>query len=209
MIKILVADDHALVREGLKKIINEQKDMTVSGEAADGQQVLEKITGGEFDLILLDLSMPKKSGLDILPTLRLQCPETPVLVLSMYPEEHYAMRVLKAGAAGYLTKDKVPDELINAIRKVSKGGKYVSASLAEKLLFELPKNREKAPHETLSEREFQVLRLIAAGKSTKEIADTLFLSVKTVGTYRTRIMEKMNMQNTGELINYAVTNHLV
>jgi len=141
MIKILVADDHALVREGLKKIINEQKDMTVSGEAADGQQVLEKITGGEFDLILLDLSMPKKSGLDILPTLRLQCPETPVLVLSMYPEEHYAMRVLKAGAAGYLTKDKVPDELINAIRKVSKGGKYVSASLAEKLLFELSRNR--------------------------------------------------------------------
>ena len=209
MIRILVADDHAIVREGLKQILADVKDMTVRDEAAGGLEALAKIRGGEFDVILLDISMPGRSGLEILKEIKAEHPKLPVLILSMHAEEQYAIRALRAGASGYLTKASAPDELIGAIRKVSCGRKYVSASLAEKLAFELEIDTKRPPHETLSDREYQVMLMIASGKTVKEIADELCLSVKTISTYRTRVMEKMNMKKNAELTLYAIQNHLV
>lgn len=209
MIKILIADDHPIVRKGLKEIIEETSDMKVIGEASTGQEVLEKVFKTEFDVVLLDISMPGKSGLDILKELKNHRSKLTVLVLSMHPEEQYAVQVFKAGASGYLTKESAPDELLTALRKVSKGGKYVSSSLAEKLAYALDRDVEKAPHEILSAREYEVMRKIASGKTVTDIARELFLSPKTISTYRTRILEKMNMKNNAELIRYAIKNHLV
>ncbi|MDZ7260622.1 MAG: response regulator transcription factor [candidate division KSB1 bacterium] len=209
MIKVLIADDHAIVREGLKRILSETSDMVVADEASTGQEVLDKVWENDYDVVVLDISMPGRSGLDILKQLKSEKPELPVLVLSVHPEEQYAVRVLRAGAAGYLTKESAPDELIAAIRKVSLGRKYVSTSLAEKLAFDLERDAGKPLHETLSDREYQVMCMIAKGKTVKEIAEELSLSVKTISTYRARILEKMNMKTNAQLTHYALQNRLV
>jgi two-component system, NarL family, invasion response regulator UvrY len=209
MIKIFIADDHAVVREGLKHILSEIPDVLVAGEAGNGQEVLEKVGRKEYDLILLDIAMPGRDGLEILKDLKFQKPKLPVLILSMFPEEQYALRALKSGASGYLTKDSIPDELIKAVRKILNGGKYISSSFSEKLLFSFDNDAEKPIHETLSDREYQVLRMIASGKTLQGIADELSLSVKTISTYRSRILEKMGMNNNAELTHYAIKLNLV
>jgi DNA-binding NarL/FixJ family response regulator len=209
MLKIFIADDHPVVRMGIKQILSEVKDMTVADEAGTGQETIKKVSKNDYDVILLDISMPGRNGLDILRELKTKKPKIPVLILSIYPEDQYAVRVLKLGAAGYLTKEGVPEELINAIRKVAQGRKYISASLAEKLATDLELNSDRPPHENLSDREYQVLCLLASGKRLKDIAETLSLSIKTISTYRTRILEKMKMDNNAELIRYALQNSLV
>ena len=209
MIKILIADDHAIVREGLKQIVAETADIIVADEATSGHEALEKVWDNEYDVVILDISMPGRDGVDILKQLRGHKPHLPILVLSMHPEEQYAVRVLKAGAAGYLTKESAPDELITAIRRVSTGRKYVSSSLAEKLAFDLEHDAKKPRHEILSDREYQVMCMIASGKRVQEIAEELCLSVKTVSTYRARILEKMKMTNNAELMRYAMKHELV
>jgi two-component system, NarL family, invasion response regulator UvrY len=209
MINILIADDHAIFREGLKHILAESPDVKVVAEARNGQEVLEKIWSEKYDMVLLDISMPGISGLEVLKQLKIEKPKLPVLVLSMHPEEQYAVRVLRAGASGYLTKESAPDELITAIRKISQGRKYITASLAERLAFEMEIDSEKPLHEVLSDREYQVLRIIAAGKTVKQIAEELSLSIKTVSTYRGRIMEKMKMKTNAELIHYAIKHEIL
>jgi len=209
MLKILIADDHAIVRQGLKQIVTETADMIVAGEASNGQELLNKIQENDYDVVVLDITMPGRDGIDVLKQLRSERPELPILMLSIHPEEQYALRALKAGASGYLTKESAPDELVVAIRKVSRGGKYISSSLAEKLAFELESGREQAPHETLSDREYHVMCLIASGKTVTEIAQELSLSEKTISTYRSRILEKMKMKNNAELTYYAIKNQLV
>ena len=209
MIKILIADDHAIVREGLKQIVADTSDMVVAGEAVDGREVLEQARKEDWDVILLDISMPGRGGIDTLKELRVEKPKLPVLVLSMYPEEQYAVRALKAGASGYLTKESAPEQLIAAIRKVSNGGKYISASLAENLAFHVEANSEKPLHETLSNREYQVMLMIASGKAVKEIAEELSLSVKTISTNRVRALRKMGMKNNSEITYYAIKHGLV
>ena len=208
-IKILLADDHTIVREGLKQILAETPDMVVIDEARNGQEVLDKIAQNDHDVVLLDISMPGRSGLDVLKQIKTEKPRMAVLVLSMYSEEQYALRALKAGASGYLTKESAPDRLIEAIRKVSEGRKYISPSVAEKLALNLEFSEERPPHETLSDREYQVMCMIASGKTVKEIAADLALSVKTISTYRTRILEKMGLRNNAALTHYAVQNRLV
>ncbi|MBC8358856.1 MAG: response regulator transcription factor [Candidatus Aminicenantes bacterium] len=209
MIKILIADDHAVVRKGLKQILAETSDIVAASEAKNGQEVLEKVRKSDYDIVMLDISMPGRSGIEILKQLKDEKPEVLVLVLSMHPEEQYAVRALKAGASGYLTKDSAPEELIEAIRKISQGGKYITASLAEKLAFDLEIDSEKPLHETLSDREYEVMCKIASGKTIKEIAEELFLSVKTISTYRSRILEKMGMKNNTQLVHYALKNRLL
>ncbi len=209
MIRILVADDHAIVREGLKQILADVGDMTVCDEAASGAETLAKIRKREYDVVLLDISMPGRSGLEVLKDIKAEHPKQPVLILSMHAEEQYAVRALRAGASGYLTKASAPDELIGAIRKVSYGRKYVSASLAEKLAFALDIDTKKPPHETLSDREYQVMLLIASGKRVTEIAAELCLSVKTISTYRRHILEKMQFTTNAEITMYAIQNKLL
>jgi len=209
MIKILIADDHTIVREGLKQIISDISGIEVTDEATNGNEVLRKIRAGVFDVVLLDISMPGKSGLETLKEIRLENNTLPVLILTMHPEEQYAVRVLKAGASGYLTKESAPDELITAIRKVTNGGKYISSSLAEKLAYHLEVDTDKPLHEKLSDREYQVLCNIASGNTISEIADEMSLSVKTISTYRARILEKMDMKSNAELTYYAIKNQLV
>jgi len=209
MLKILIADDHAIVREGLKQILADTPDMVVAGEAATGQQVLEMIRNKEWDLVLLDITMPGINGLDALKQLKKEKPHLPVLMLSMHPEEQYAVRAIKSGVAGYLTKESAPVELITAIRKVARGGKYVSRSLSEKLIEYIETDTDKPPHELLSDREFQVVMMIAGGKTVTQIADELALSVKTISTNRTRALRKMGMKNNAELTYYALKHELV
>ena len=208
MLKILIADDHPVFRRGLKQIIAETTDIVVADEAADGLEVLSKVKVGDFDVVLLDISMPGKTGIEVLAQLKYERPKLPVLMLSMHPEEQYAVRALRAGASGYLTKESAPDELVAAIRKVSTGGKYVSSSLAERLASLLQK-AEQLPHDILSRREYQVMCLMASGKTVSEIAKELSLSVKTISTYRSRILEKMKMKNNAELTRYAINNSLI
>jgi two-component system invasion response regulator UvrY len=206
--RILIADDHAVVRRGLKQIIAETPDIVIADEATNGREVLDKIRNGDFDEVLLDIAMPDKDGMDVLNQIKYERPELPVLMLSMYPEEQFAVRALRAGASGYLTKESAPDELVTAIRRVSAGGKYVSSALAEKLA-SLLQNIERPPHEALSDREYKVMCLIASGKTVTEIAGELSLSIKTISTYRARVLGKMKMRNNAELTHYAIRNHLV
>jgi two-component system invasion response regulator UvrY len=209
MTKILIADDHPIVREGLKHIIEEEADLSVAGETGSAADFFESVRNHDYDLVLLDITMPGMSGLDILKQVKIEKPGLPVLILSIHSEDQYAVRALKAGASGYLTKASAPDKLIEAIRKVLSGGRYVSPYLAERLAFQLDSGTEKQPHERLSDREFQVLCLIASGKTVKEIGDELALSAKTVSTYRSRILEKMHMKNNAELTHYAIKNNLL
>jgi DNA-binding NarL/FixJ family response regulator len=205
----MIVDDHMIVREGLKQIITESSDIEVVDEASNGTEALDKVKRVECDVLLLDISMPGRSGLEILKDLKNEAPAISVLILTMHPEEQYAVRVLKAGASGYLTKESAPDELIDAIRKVSEGGKYISSTLAEKLAFDLEIDTGKPRHEALSDREFEVMCLIASGKTVTEIADEIVLSVKTISTYRSRILEKMRMKTNAELTYYSIKNQLV
>ena len=209
VLKILVADDHTIVREGLKQILGEVPDMIVAGEASDGSEALHKVRQDHYDLVLLDIAMPGIGGLDVLKQLKSEKPDLPVLMLSMYPEEQYAVRTLKAGASGYLTKESASDELIAAIRKVSSGGKYVTSSLAEKLASRLDTYSDKPVHERLSDREYQVVRMIASGKTVTEIAEELSLSVKTISTNRSRALIKMGMKTNAEITYYAIKHGLV
>jgi len=209
MFKILIADDHPIVRQGLKQILSEEFDPVTFGEAQNSQEVVDLVREKSWDIVVLDITMPGRGGLDVLKELKNQYPKLPVLVLSMHPEDQYAVRVLKAGASGYLTKGSVREELIKAIKKVLGGGKYVSPSLAEKMAFNLETKTEKPLHETLSDREYQVMILIASGKTVSEIAEELSLSVKTIDTYRTRILEKMKMKTNAELTHYAIKQGLV
>lgn len=209
MLKILIADDHAIVREGIKQILAELPDKVTTDEAINGQEVIQKVWDNNYDLVLLDISMPGRSGLDILKQLKSEKPALKILILSMHPEEQYAIRALKAGASGYLTKESTPLELTEAIKKVSIGKKYVSASLAETLASHLETTTEKPLHENLSNREYEVMCMIASGKTVKEIANELSLSAKTISTYRTRILEKMNMKNNAQITHYTIQNRLV
>lgn len=207
--RILIADDHAVFRRGLKETIGEAFPKVTFGEANTAQETLDWVRRHNWEIVILDISMPGKSGLDILDDLRRLRPKLPVLFLSMYPEAQYARRALKAGAAGYLTKESIPEELQTAVRRVLGGGRYVSATLAERLAYDLGSGAEMPVHELLSDREFQVLRMIASGKTVKDIADEISLSVKTVSTYRTRILEKTGMKTTADLIRYALQSQLV
>jgi DNA-binding NarL/FixJ family response regulator len=208
MIRVLVADDHAIVRQGLKLILSEEFDSLILGEACNGRELLQLVEKDAWDIVVLDITLSDRNGLDILKDLKLQRPKLPVLILSMHSEDQFAVRSLKAGASGYMTKENVPEELVKAIKKVLAGGRYVSATLAEKLAFELDA-QARPPHETLSDREYQVLRMIASGRTVTEIAEELVLSVKTVSTYRTRVLEKLRMKNNAELTHYAIKNSLV
>jgi len=208
MIRILIADDHPLFREGLRHIIAGCPDFTVAGEASNGQEVLEKAWNNEYDMVLLDIAMPGTPGLEVLKQLKHEKPKLPVLVLSMYPEEQYAVRVIKAGASGYLTKESASEELVTAIRRISGGRKYITSSIAERLADDVEPTAEKPLHDTLSDRELEVFRMIAAGKTATHIAEELFLSVKTISTYRSRILEKMKMKTNAELIHYAIKHNL-
>lgn len=209
MIRILVVEDHTIVRKGLKQILEESPDIGLVDEARNGKEGIEKIRKNDYDIVLLDISLPGRGGLDVLKQFKIIKPELPVLILSMYPEEQYAVRSLRAKASGYLTKESAPDELINAIRMVVDGRKYITSSLAEKLAFEIEVDKDKLPHEMLSDREYQVVCMIASGKRVKEIAESLSLSVKTISTYRSRILRKMNMKSNAQLIHYAIKNKLI
>ena len=207
--RVLVADDHPIFRAGLKETLLKDSDVNFVGEADNGHEALDLARKQRWDVVVLDISMPGKGGLEVLQELRRERPKLPVLILSAHPEDQLALRFLKAGAAGYLTKDKAPAVLLNALRKVVQGGKYISESVAEKVVFQLASETTTPLHETLSNREYQVMRRIAAGKAIKQIAKELFLSVRTVSTYRARVLEKMNMKTNAELIRYALLNKLV
>ena len=209
MIKILIADDHAIIRRGLKQIVSEQSDMTVAGEAGNGQQVLDLVHELPWDVVVLDINMPGRSGLDVLKELKRNHPKLPVLVLSVHPEDQYGVRVLKAGAAGYLTKESAPEELVQAIRKVYRGGKYISSTLAESLVVELVREPDRPLHESLSDREYEIVTMIASGKTVSEIGAELSLSVKTISTYRARALKKMNMRTNAELTHYMIEHKLL
>jgi len=209
MIKILIADDHQLIREGLKKILKEEHDMSVVGEGGNADEVFKLVRESDLDVVLLDISMPGRSGLEVLKELKHTHPKLPVLMLSMHPEDRFAVRSLKAGASGYITKESAGEELVSAIRKVVGGGKYISMFLAEKLAFGLDADSGRPPHEALSDREFQVMTMISSGKKMTEIAEELSLSIRTVNTYRARILEKMQMKSNAELIHYAIQHGLV
>ena len=208
MLNILIADDHPIVRRGLKQILAETPQMAVVDEASNGREVLSKVKQRDYDIVLLDISMPGMNGVDTLKELKAQKPDLHVLVLSIHPEEQYALRVLKAGASGYLTKDSAPAELVTAMQRVSSGRKYISPSLADKLALNLQANVELAAHEALSDREYHVMCLIASGKTMRDIADELSLGIKTINTYRARLLKKMKMKNNAELIRYALLNEL-
>lgn len=207
--KILLADDHTVVRHGVKTILADEFKRATFGEARNAQEALDLVWKENWDVVILDITMPGRSGLEVLREIKKSKPRLPVLVLSMHPESQFAVRVLKRGASGYMTKESAADELVGAIQKVLAGGRYVSTSLAEKLATYLAADTHKPPQELLSDREFQVLRLIASGKTVSEIAEELSLSVKTISTYRTRILEKMGMRNNSELMRYALQHHLV
>jgi DNA-binding NarL/FixJ family response regulator len=205
---ILIVDDHTIVRQGLKRIIEDVAGLTVTGEAANADEAMDFLSGHVFDLVILDINLPGKSGLEILTDIKRLHPGLPVLVLTMHPEEQFAIRVLRLGASGYLNKDSPSDEIIDAILTILGGRRYLSASLSEMLLDDLSPTKERLPHETLSDREYQVLRMIGDGKTASEIAVELSLSVKTISTYRTRLLEKLKMTTNAELMRYALTNKL-
>ena len=207
--KILIADDHAIVREGVKQIVKGLPEVTSIEEAIDGTEAFAKICGTNYDVVILDISMPGMSGLDLLQRMKDRDIHTKILIFSFYPQEQYAIRAFKLGASGYLSKDSAFEELALAIRKISKGGKYISSALAEKLIFQDAGSEGKSPHELLSEREFQIMILLAKGKSVTEIAHSLFISDKTVSTYKMRVLEKMNMKTNADLTMYCMKNNLI
>ncbi len=207
--KILITDDHAVVRQGLKQILAAEFKKAEFGEAGNATESIRKVTENHWDVIILDVTMPGRSGLEVLKDIKQLRPKIPVLMLSMHPEDQFAVRMLKAGASGYMTKESAPEELVGAVKKVMSGGRYVSPALAEKMASYLSIDVQTPPHERLSDREFLVLRMIASGKPVGVIAKELSLSVKTISTYRTRILEKTGMANSAELTHYAIQNHLV
>jgi len=209
VIRVLIADDHAILRRGLKEILMREMEGAVCGEAKDATETLARVQEGDWELVILDITMPGRSGLDALKDLKAARPRLPVLVLSMHPEDQYAKRILRAGASGYMNKESAPEELIKAVRKVLAGGRYVSAALAEKLASDLSEDSGRSIHEALSDREFEVLRMIGAGKTVGQIAEELHLGLTTISTYRARLLEKMNMTTTAELMHYVVRNRLV
>lgn len=209
MINVLIADDHALIREGLRKTLSGEPDIQLAGDAGNVVELFKQLERLVVNIILLDITMPGESGLDALKELRQKYPHIPVLILSFHPEHRFAVRAFKAGASGYITKQSATEELVQAIRKIVSGGKYVSAALAEELAIDLDMASDKLPHETLSDREFQVMRLIAAGKKSSEIGEALSVTMSTVNTYRMRIFEKMNMHSNVELARYAVEHGLI
>ncbi len=209
MIRVLVADDHGVVRQGLKKILSEELGTVVYGEAETGQEVLESVRTQEWDILILDITMPGKSGFDILKELKSERPGLPILVLSMHPEDQFALRILREGAAGYVTKERAPREVVAAVKKVLAGERYISPSFAQRLVLDMADGSAERLHENLSHREFQVLRMIAAGRTITEIAQSFSLSVKTVSTYRQRILTKLRVGTNAELTAYATRNQLV
>jgi len=209
VIEILLVDDHTMFREGLKQILSRETDMRVIDEVGNGNEALDKIREYHYSVIVLDISMPGQTGWNVLTEIKLEQPDIPVLILSMHPEDQYGIRMLKAGASGYVSKESAAENLISAIRKVAGGGRYVSPALAEKLALTLGDQSNKLPHQLLSAREFEVMCMLATGKSLKEIADALCLSEKTITTYRARILEKMQLRNNVELSHYAMENKLI
>lgn len=209
MFRILIADDHPIVRKGLVHVLEDSGIVRSIEEASNGQEVLDKVKRSRFDVVLLDISMPGMGGIETLEELKKLCPSMPVLMLSMYPEEEFAVRALKAGASGYLTKKSASDELTDAIRKVSRGQRYISSTLAEFLAVNLTEDTERPLHELLSNRELQVLRMLVKGMSIKEIAGDISRSPKTVSTFRSRILEKLKMKSNAQLIQYAMKNNLI
>lgn len=209
MIRIFIADDHPLIRKGLKEIFEVEDDMKIIGDASSANEALGKIDKSKPDILITDLSMPGRSGLDLINDLKRLFPKLPVLILTMHPEERFAVRALKTGACGYLTKDTNPEELIKAVRKIAAGGKYITHTLAEKLAMELDRELNKLPHEVLSDREFQIMRMIARGIKVSEIAKELSISTRTVATYRLRILTKMNLKSNADIVLYAHDNQLL
>jgi DNA-binding NarL/FixJ family response regulator len=209
MIRVLIADDHTVVRKGLRQILSATGDIIVGGEASNGAEVIALIGGNKYDVVLLDISMPGRNGLDILKQIRVSAPNLPVLIFSMHPEEDYALRCYRAGAAGYLSKDSPAEEILSGIRKVARGGRYISPSFADKLPFASGSLTGEPSHGQLSDREVEVMRLLAGGKSTTEIAHELSLSTQTVSTYKARILLKMKMPSIAHVIRYAIENGLV
>jgi len=207
--KVLIADDHAVVRRGLRQILEAEPDLEVAGEATSGAEVMEALRIQRYDVAVLDITMPGRGGLDVLHDIRQNFPELRVLILSMHPEERYALRVLKAGAAGYLTKESAADELITALRKVAAGGRYVSPTLAERMADEIGVGIDQPPHERLSDREHQILCMIASGMTITGIASELHLGTNTVSTYRARLLGKLKLANNAEITHYAIRNRLV
>ena len=208
MIRILIADDHAIIRQGLKQIIEDSGEMRVVAEAGSGVDALRKIRGNDCDVVVLDISMPDMSGIDVLKQIHAEKPQLPILILSIYPEDQYAVRLIKAGAAGYMTKESAPSEVVSALLHIAGGKKYISPVVAELLANEVGADEEKLPHQILSDREYQIFLMLASARTVSEIADTLALSVKTISTYRSRILEKMRLSNNAELMRYAIDNHL-
>ena len=209
VIKVLIADDHAIVREGLKQILADTKDIVVAGHAENGNEAIKLSREDLCDVLLLDISMPDRSGIEVLKQVKKESPQIAVLMLSMHREDQYAIRSLKAGASGYLNKQSAPAELVNAIRQVASGRKYISAALAQELANQINDNHEIPLHETLSDREYQTLTMIASGKTVSDIAAELVLSVKTISMYRSRLLQKMKLRHNAELTHYAIKNHLV
>jgi len=209
VIRALIADDHAVLRRGLADVLSEDREIVVRGEAGSCREVLAKLRQGEWDVVVLDLNFPDGNGLDLLREIKRERPKLPVLILTIASEDQYAVRALRSGASGYLTKESAPEELVQAVRKVVAGGRYVSPKLAERLAVMIDRDAEQPPHDQLSEREFQVFRLLASGRAVSQVAEELHLSVKTVSTYRARVLEKMNLRTNAELTVYAVRNHLV
>lgn len=208
-IKVLIADDHAIFRHGLKQILADTKDIDVAAEAENGRDAIQLFRSHDCDVLLLDISLPDRSGIEVLNQVRKESPAVAVLMLSMHREELYAVRSLKAGAAGYLNKQSAPAELVNAIRQVAAGKKYISPALAQELASHVSDDRQVKPHEMLSDREYQTLTMIASGKAVSDIATELVLSVKTISMYRSRLLQKMNLRHNAELTHYAIKNHLV
>ncbi len=208
-INVLIADDHAIVREGLKQIISGSGNISVAGEAENAQQAIQKVRAGGFDVLLLDISMPDRNGIDVLKQVKKEFPALPVLMLTMHREDQYAIRAIKAGASGYLTKQSAPAELVNALHEVAAGRKYITPSLAEEMANLIGDDPAKPLHETLSDREYQTLVMIASGKTVTEIAVELSLSVKTISMYRARLLQKMRLRHNAELTHYALRHKLV
>jgi DNA-binding NarL/FixJ family response regulator len=209
VIKVLIADDHAIVRRGLHQILSETPDIVIGGEAATAQAVMDLVRAQRWDVVILDISIPGGNGIELIGEIRRERPETRVLMLTVHSEDQYAVRAVRAGAAGFLTKETAPDLLVEAVRKIASGGRYVSAELAETLASMLAGESPGEPHQRLSDREFEVMKLLASGKTVSQVADELHLSVKTISTHRTRILKKMNMKTNAELTHYAVRHGLV